>query len=120
MADEGNWRQSLSDKKGNYFGSDRQYYSGLVPGSTSTFNWIDFSGTNTGFGTANNVLSQRWQIVASGGNARIIDWSWLSGTTPYIQGTVIPGEAITQDGVSRSGVWIRSSESTAQVRVWAW
>jgi hypothetical protein len=117
MANEGNYAQSLSDKEYRYFGSDRIFYSGVTPGSTTAYAFINFSGTNTGFGPANNVLNQRVTIVASGGNARAVDFMFRSGTN---SGELWAGESFTMDGVNFSGVWVRSSEATAQARVWAW
>lgn len=117
MTNEGNYVQDSSAKRDQYFGSFRNYYSGLIPGSTSAYTFIGFSGTNTGFGTANNILSNRITIVASGGNARAIDFQIISG---ILGGEMYPGEAFARDGVSVSGIWIRSSEATGQVRIWGW
>ena len=115
MASEGNWAQSLSDKKYQYFGSSRNYYTGSTIGSTSTWTFFNFSGTNTGFGPANNVLSNRITLVASG--TSLIEWSYNSGASTA---GILWGDAFAQDGVNVSGLWIRSNAATQVFRLWAW
>lgn len=113
--------QSLSDKKYQYFGSQRSYYTGSTIGSTIKQVWFDFSGTNTGFGTANNLLSQRIILAASGGNTAPIEWSFVSGISGTVfAGAAWPGEVFTMDGVNQSGIWVRTSAADQVFRVWAW
>ena len=116
MANEGNWSQSLSDKKYQYYGSYRNFYSGCGLGSTAAWAFLNFSGTNTGFGAANNVLANRYALVSSGNS--FIQWSWNSGIT--LGGELYGGQAFTQDGVNASGVWIRSNAASQLVKMWAW
>jgi len=108
--------QGLKDKKFQYYGSDRTFYSGIGLGSTVTWNFLGFSGTNTGFGAASQELSQRFAIASSG--TSYMQWSWNSGLT--VGGEVYPSDAVTLDGINQSGVWLRSNAASQLVRVWAW
>lgn len=115
--------QHLLDKQHKFFGSDRVFYTGASLGSTTAWTNISFSGAATGFGwgtgsTASEDMSQRFAIVASGGNTSGVEWSWDSGTT--IHGVVYPSESLTFDGKSHGGIALRSASATHQVRVWVW
>lgn len=112
--------QSLNDKKYQYFGSERAFYSGIQDiGSTTAWTFLSFSGTNTGFGTAGNEKSQRIAIVSSG--TSYLEWSLISGTNAVAQaGEVWNGNSITQDGVNVSGLWIRTKAASQKSQIWAW
>ena len=110
-------QQSIRDKEYQYFGSDRVYYSGLGDvGSATAWTFVNFSGTNTGFGTAGNERSQRFAITSSG--TSFMQWSYNSGIT--LAGEVWNGNAITQDGVNVSGVWLRTNATGQKCQVWSW
>jgi len=108
--------QGLQDKKYMYYGSDRMFYSGCPLNSGTAWNYVDFSGTNTGFGTHGNTECQRFSILSSG--ASIAQLSFNSGTS--IHADIYAADSLTMDGVNRSGCWLRSSADTQVVRVWAW
>lgn len=108
--------QGLSDKKYQYFGSDRSFYSGCALNSGTAWAWAGFSGTNTGFGAHGNELSQRFGIASSG--TSVAQWSFDSGTS--INGDLYQAEALVFDGVNRSGVWLRTSADSQVIRVWGW
>lgn len=108
--------QGLRDKQFRYFGSQRMYYSGLTVGSTTAWNTYVFSGTNNGFGISSDVLSQRFAVVSSGASS--VEFSFNAGTT--VAGEVFPGQAITLDGVNKSGVDLRAVAAGQLVQVWAW
>ena len=114
--------QSINDKKYRYFGSSRMFYSGLSLGSTPTYSYVSFSGTNTGFvlesTNTTDSLSQRFALASSGTSSA--DWTWTSGTDAFPHGTIYGGEAFVFDGVNRSGLWVRSSSAGNVIRVWAW
>ena len=93
------------------------FYSGVTLASGTAYAFVDYSGTNSGFGTGQEVLSQRFSIVASGTSQA--QWSWFSGTAPYVNGELYGNQAIVLDGVSRSGVWVRS-EKDSKVQIFAW
>ena len=116
MSNEGNTAQSLSDKKYQYYGSSRMFYSGLAIGSTTAWTTVVWSGTTTGFGLQNNVLSQRMMIIGSG--ASIIEWSFDGGTTRH--GTTFGSEILQFDGINKSGIDIRSNAATQVARIWVW
>lgn len=118
MADENTYKQHLRDKQERYFGNhERNFYIGSVIGSTSAWTYINFSGTNTGFGPANQVLSNRFIIANSG--TSFIQWSWNSGTTVHGELYRNP-DGLAMDGISASGVWVRSNAATQGFRIWAW
>lgn len=108
--------QGLKDKKFQYFGSARTYYSGLTLGSTIAWSWIDFSGTDTGFGAHGITENQRFAIVSSG--TSFMQWSWNSGAS--LGGELFGADSVTLDGINRSGVWLRSNAASQKVRLWAW
>ena len=108
--------QSLTGKQHNYFGSTRGYYSGLGLGSTTAWSFVNFSGTNTGIGTQGNTEANRLIIASSG--TSFAQFSYNSGLT--LAGEVYGGDTITLDGVSQSGIWIRSNSASQLVQVWGW
>jgi len=108
--------QGLKDKKYQYFGSNRVYYSGVPIGSTIAWSWVGFSGTNTGFGPHGNTENQRVALVSSG--TSVMQWSYNSGLS--IAGELFGGDSFTQDGVNVSGLWVRSSVASQKFRLWAW
>ena len=108
--------QSLSDKQHNYFGSQKMFYLGSTTGSTSTWAFVNFSGTDTGFGAHGNDTSNRFLLASSG--TSFVQWSWNSGTT--LAGELYGGANITQDGVNRSGVWLRTNVASQGWQIWAW
>lgn len=108
--------QSLSDKQHNYFGSARVYYSGVALGSTAAWNWVGFSGTNTGFGTHGNEECNRMTLAGSGNS--ICQWSFNSGAS--LAGELFGGDAFALDGPRVSGLWMRSSSASQLVQLWAW
>ena len=117
MADEGDFKQDSASKKDQYFGSARDFYIGSTVGSTSAWTFFNFSGTNTGFGTANNILSNRFAIRSSG--TSFIQWSINSGTT--LSGELYGTNAtFTKDGVNVSGVWVRTNTASQGFQIWAW
>lgn len=117
MASEGNWLQHIKDVERAYKASNRWYYTGSVIGSTSAYTFFNFSGTNSGFGPDNNVVSNRIQIVASGGNTAVIQYGIGSN---IVQGELWAGETQSIDGKNASGLWIRTNTATQQFRLWAW
>ena len=108
--------QSWQDKQMQYHGSARMFYSGCPLNSGTAWNWVGFSGTNTGFGAHGNEESQRFAILSSG--TSVAQLSFTSGTT--IDGDIYPSDNLTFDGVNRSGCWIRSNTNSQLIRVWAW
>ncbi|MFA5133014.1 MAG: hypothetical protein WC444_06835 [Candidatus Paceibacterota bacterium] len=108
--------QGLQDKKYQYFGSDRMFYSGCPLNSGTAWNWVDFSGTNTGFGTHGNTECQRFALASSG--TSVGQLSFNSGTSFHAD--IFPNDSLTFDGVNRSGCWLRSNTDSQVVRVWAW
>lgn len=118
MADEQLTGQDSTSKRDNYFGSSRAFYTGSTVGSTAAWTFINFSGTNTGFGTANNLLANRFLIAGS--NTSFIQWSWNSGVA--LAGELGPTtiKEVYQDGINASGVWIRSNVATQIIQIWAW
>lgn len=110
-------QQATADKQTHYFGSQRMFYSGVSLTSGTAYAFVDYSGASSGFGAAQDVLSQRFSIVGSGTSQ--VQWSWFSGTTPYVNGEIYGNQAIVLDGVSRSGVWVRS-EKVSKVQIFAW
>ena len=111
--------QGLRDKQYQYFGSNRNFYSGCSLSSGTAYLYVPFSGTTTGFGTASNELSQRIAIASSG--VSTAEWTFTSGTTaPFPHGAIYGNEALTFDGVNHSGLWLRSNADNSKVRVWGW
>ena len=108
--------QGIRDKQFNYYGSSRGFYSGLGLGSTAAWSFVNFSGTNTGFGTAGNEESNRIMLASSG--TSFAQWSYNSGLT--IAGEVYGGDTATLDGVHQSGLWVRSKSAGNLVQVWGW
>ena len=108
--------QSLSDKQHNYFGSDRFFYSGATLSSGTAWTFVNFSGTNTGFGTHGNEESNRMILATSG--TSYMQFSFDSGTS--LHGELYGGDNITLDGVRKSGLWIRTNATTQVLQVWAW
>ena len=115
-------RQSLRDKKLNYFGGNRHcaITSGL--GSSASFSFISFSGASTGFGTANNVFCNRLLIQASGGNTANVEYMITSGAAAQNTTAVLQpnGNSKALDGISASGLWARTNTSTQIIYVEAW
>ena len=122
MADEGLTGQSLSDKKHQFYGSSRNYFDRTLYNSGTAFTYIDFSGTYTGFGLANNVLSNHIHIKTSGATTDGIftQWKFVSGATTPIDGALDSTDNIYLDGVNRSGLWIRVNTNATRVWIWAW
>lgn len=108
--------QAWQDRQRQYQGSDRMFYSGCPLNSGAAWNWVGFSGTNTGFGTHGNEESNRFGIAASG--TSVGQFSFDAGTS--IHGDIFGSEAIMFDGVNRSGVYLRSNADTQNIRVWGW
>ena len=108
--------EGLKDKTWNYHGSDKSYYSGITINSGTSWQFINFSGTFTGFGTESNERNHRFAIVSSG--ASYMEWSYNNGSSQA--GEVWNGNAITQDGVNISGVFLRSKTDAQKVQVFAW
>ena len=111
--------QTMSDKRYQFYGSNRVYYSGVPLGSTTAWYWINPSGTDKGFGTNNNILCNRIQLVSSG--TSVMQWSYNSGLT--IAGDLWGGNATSQDGVNVSGLWVRSdvgAASSQKFQAWFW
>ena len=110
---------TLIDKQFQFFGSDRVYYSGLAVGSTTKWTFVDFSGTDTGFGTAGNERCHKLTVVSSG--TSFVQWSYVSGPNAVqLAGEVWNGNAISMDGVNVSGIWVRSDTAAQSAQVWAW
>lgn len=121
MSNEGNVAQSLSDKKYQYFGSNRYYVTGTGVGSATAFTFIDFSGTNTGFGPANGLLSQRIILTTSGTST--YQYSFVGSPAQYtdpVTGRVLPSSTKVFDGSNHSGVWIRTDVASRVLFVEAW
>jgi len=114
----GNEEQGWRDKDYQFKGSKRAFYVGSEIGSTTGYNWIGFSGTNTGFGAAGNEVCNR--IILAGSNNSVLDWSW-DGTNLHgeIYGT---NNAIAMDGVMRSGIYVRAADNSNDqiIKIWAW
>jgi len=110
--------QGLRDKQYQYFGSNRSFYSGCSMNSGTAYLYVGFSGTNTGFGTASNELSQRIALASSG--VSTAEWAFNSGTDAFPDGALYGNEALTFDGVNQSGLWLRSNADNSKVRVWGW
>ena len=108
--------QGLQDKKYQYYGSDRMFYSGCPLSSGTAWSWVGFSGTNTGFGPHGNTESQRFAIACSGNSVGQL--SFNSGTS--IHAHLYPADSLTFDGVNRSGCWLRTDVASQLFRVWAW
>lgn len=118
MASEGNYVQDYKENQKSYQGSMKTYFLGSTIGSGAAFSFIDFSGTNTGFGTANSVLCNHLEIKASGG--ALVSWKFVSGASTPIDGELLNTENIQLNGISRSGLWIRSDTTNTKIRIWAW
>lgn len=116
MSSEGNYVQDFRERQKEYFGSQRNFYLASGIGSTSTWAFVNFSGTNTGFGQANNVVSNRIQIVSSG--TSFVQYSFGSGV--QVDGELYGGETQSRDGTSVSGLWLRSNASSQGYKIWAW
>lgn len=108
--------QSWQDKQMQYHGSARMFYSGCPLNSGTAWNWVGFSGTNTGFGAHGNEESQRFAIASSGNS--IGQLSFDSGTS--IHAHMYPSDSLTFDGLNRSGCWIRTDAASQHFRIWAW
>lgn len=108
--------QAWQDKQYMYHGSNRMFYSGCPLNSGAAWNWVGFSGTNTGFGTHGNTESQRFAIASSGNSVGQL--SFNSGTS--IHSDIYESDSLTMDGVNRSGCWIRSNSASQLFRIWAW
>jgi len=92
------------------------YYTGCTYNSGTAWNWVGFSGTNTGFGTHSNEESNRIAILPSGNS--IMQMSFDGGTS--IHGHIYPGDSLTFDGVLRSGCSFRAQSASQKIRMWAW
>ena len=108
--------QSWQDKQVQFQGSQRMFYSGCPLNSGTAWNWVGFSGTNTGFGPHGNEECNRFGIESSG--TSVGQFSFNSGLS--LHGDVFGAEAKVFDGVQRSGVWIRSNADSQNMRVWGW
>jgi len=108
--------QAWQDRQKQYQGSDRIFYSGISLNSGAAWNWVDFSGTNSGFGTHGNEECNRF-ILASSGNS-IGQLSFNSGTS--LHGHIYPLDSLVLDGVQRSGCWLRTDAASQLFRIWAW
>lgn len=108
--------QAWQDKQFQYHGSARMFYSGCPLSSGTAWNWVNFSGTNTGFGTHGNEECQRMMIACSGNSLGQL--SFNSGTSMH--GDLYPADDLSFDGVNRSGCWLRTNANSQLFRIWAW
>ena len=108
--------QAWQDKQKQFHGSERMYYTGCTYNSGASWNWIGFSGTNTGFGTHSNEECNRFSILSSGNS--IGQMSMNSGTS--IHAHIYPSDELVFDGVTRSGCWLRTDTNSQHFRIWAW
>jgi len=108
--------QAWQDRQKQFQGSERMFYSGCQYNSGASWNWVGFSGTNTGFGTHGNEECNRF-ILASSGNS-VGELSFDGGTS--LHGHIYPSDEIVLDGVLRSGCYIRTDAASQRFRVWAW
>ena len=110
--------QALRDKKNNYYGSQRMFYSGCPVGSTTAWNWVGFSGAGTGFGADGNTEANRIMIIGS--NTSVVQFSFDAGTTIHGELGGNANDKLEFHGVNYSGLHVRASAASQKVRIWAW
>jgi len=108
--------QSWQDKQVQYQGSNRMFHSGCSYNSGAKWNWVGFSGTDTGFGTHGNEECNRFAIASSGNS--IGQLSFNSGTS--IHSNIYAVDSLLFDGMMVSGCWLRTSVASQKFRVWGW
>ena len=108
--------QAWKDKQNNYFGSDKWFYSGVTLSSGTAWTFVNFSGTNSLFGFHGREEGNRFMINSSG--TSFMQWSWNSGAS--VDGEVWAGDTASFDGVSRSGVWLRTNTASQTAQIWTW
>ena len=109
--------QGWQDKQNAYYGTEKNcFYSGVSLGSKAAWTWVGISGTNTGFGAHGNTVSQRLGLSTSG--TSFFQWSYNGGIS--VAGEIYGGEAFVMNGISKSGLSLRTDTASQKIRIWAW